>query len=140
MSWGMIRSVPKTSPPPIPSNSALFEGTAILSGVRNHSGCSQVHSFNPTMHCKNECTTVCHRYLLLSATIYCEPKIVCLLFNYLWLFIKIVYLSSMPHCPFVLRTKLQPVCFVFVFPRVVIWGGVVASLCQYSTIILCDFC
>ncbi len=43
--------------PPIPSNSALFEGTAILSGVRNHSGCSRVHSFNPTMHRKNECTT-----------------------------------------------------------------------------------
>ncbi len=31
--------------------------TVILSGVLNHSGCSQVHSFNPTMHCKNECTT-----------------------------------------------------------------------------------
>ncbi len=38
--------------PPIPSNSALFEGTAILSGVRNHSVCSQGHSFNPTLHCK----------------------------------------------------------------------------------------
>ncbi len=46
--------------PPIPSNSALFEGTAILSGVRNHSGCSRVHSFNPTMHRKNECTTDVH--------------------------------------------------------------------------------
>ncbi len=46
--------------PPIPSNSALFEGTAILSGVRNHSGCSRVHSFNPTMHHKNECTTDVH--------------------------------------------------------------------------------
>ncbi len=46
--------------PPIPSNSALFEGTAIFSGVRNHSGRSQVHSFNPTMHRKNECTTDVH--------------------------------------------------------------------------------
>ncbi len=47
---------PKSTP--IPSNSALFEGTAILSGVRNHSGCSRLHSFNPTMHRKNECTTM----------------------------------------------------------------------------------
>ncbi len=46
--------------PPIPSNSALFEGTVILSGVRNHSGCSRVHSFNPTMHRKNKCTTDVH--------------------------------------------------------------------------------
>ncbi len=43
--------------PPIPSNSALFEGTAILSGVWDHSGRSGVHSFNPSMHRKNECTT-----------------------------------------------------------------------------------
>ncbi len=41
---------------PLPSNSALwlFEGAAILSGVRTHSGCSRVHSFNPTMHRKND--------------------------------------------------------------------------------------
>ncbi len=34
-------------------NRALFEGTAILSSVR-------VHSFNLTMHRKNECTTDVH--------------------------------------------------------------------------------
>ncbi len=34
--------------------SALFEVTAILSSVRNHSGCSRVHSFNTTMHRKND--------------------------------------------------------------------------------------
>ncbi len=39
------------------SNRALFEGTSIFSSVRNHSGHSQVQSFNPTMHRKNECTT-----------------------------------------------------------------------------------
>ncbi len=38
---------------PTPSNSALFKGKDILSGVRNHIGCSRVHSFNPTMHRKN---------------------------------------------------------------------------------------
>ncbi len=38
--------------PPLPSTSALFEVTAILNSVRNHSGCSRVHSFNPTMHRK----------------------------------------------------------------------------------------
>ncbi len=42
---------------PIPSNSALLKGTAILSGVQNHTRCFQVHSFNPTMHRKNnQCT------------------------------------------------------------------------------------
>ncbi len=54
----LLRLYPKS--PPIPSNSALFEGTAILSGVQNHSGCFRVHSFNPTMHRKNECTTDVH--------------------------------------------------------------------------------
>ncbi len=45
---------------PLYLHSARFEGTAILSGVSNHSGCSRMHSFNPTMHCKNECTTDVH--------------------------------------------------------------------------------
>ncbi len=46
--------------PPIHLNSVLFDGKAILSGVRNYSGCSRVHSFNPTKHRKNECTTDVH--------------------------------------------------------------------------------
>jgi len=41
-------------------NRTLFEGTAIYSGVRNHSGCYRVHSFYPIMHCNNECTTDVH--------------------------------------------------------------------------------
>ncbi len=40
--------------PPIPSHSALLKGTAILSGVQNHTRCFRVHLFNPTMHRKNE--------------------------------------------------------------------------------------
>ncbi len=39
------------------NHSTLFEGMAVFRGVRNHSGRSRLHSFNPTMHRKNECTT-----------------------------------------------------------------------------------
>ncbi len=44
----------------------------------------------------------------------------------------------MSHCPFVLRKKLEPLCLVFVSPRVVIRGGVVTTFCNYSKMIF--FC
>ena len=44
--------------PPIPLQMALFEGTAICSGVRNHSERYRVHSFNPKMHRYNEFATI----------------------------------------------------------------------------------
>jgi len=43
---------------PIPLNRALFEETAICSGVWNHSGCYRLHSFNnaPQYQVYNQCT------------------------------------------------------------------------------------
>ncbi len=46
--------------PPVPLYSATFEKTAICSGVWKHSGHYQMCSFNPIMHCNNECTTDVH--------------------------------------------------------------------------------
>ncbi len=37
-----------------------IQGTDIFSGVRNHTGHSRVHSFNPTMQSNNECMTDVH--------------------------------------------------------------------------------